>query len=174
MAQVKERWTPAKGFSLSLRAFVPFTVGWLKCFVISRTDHQVPELDQWQRGACGCATGRSATPAHPAAASDRVGETLRRGLGGGRGGIRTHGSLATTPDFESGAFNHSATLPTVDVEHRAFTATFPCPPSCPCFLARRTRYLQGEPDTRTESWKREEHLLKDKHRCSVTNAPRLL
>ena len=31
--------------------------------------------------------------------------------GGGRGGIRTHGSLATTPDFESGAFNHSATLP---------------------------------------------------------------
>jgi hypothetical protein len=32
---------------------------------------------------------------------------------GGRGGIRTHGSLATTPDFESGAFNHSATLPTV-------------------------------------------------------------
>ena len=30
---------------------------------------------------------------------------------GGRGGIRTHGSLATTSDFESGAFNHSATLP---------------------------------------------------------------
>ena len=31
---------------------------------------------------------------------------------GGRGGIRTHGSLATTSDFESDAFNHSATLPT--------------------------------------------------------------
>src|SRR2546426_12280918 len=30
---------------------------------------------------------------------------------GGRGGIRTHGSVAATPDFESGAFNHSATLP---------------------------------------------------------------
>ena len=30
---------------------------------------------------------------------------------GGRGGIRTHGRLAPTPDFESGAFNHSATLP---------------------------------------------------------------
>ena len=30
---------------------------------------------------------------------------------GGRGGIRTPDSLATTPDFESGAFNHSATLP---------------------------------------------------------------
>jgi hypothetical protein len=32
---------------------------------------------------------------------------------GGRGGIRTHGSLATTSDFESDAFNHSATLPAV-------------------------------------------------------------
>ncbi len=31
--------------------------------------------------------------------------------GGGRGGIRTHGRVAPTPDFESGAFNHSATLP---------------------------------------------------------------
>jgi hypothetical protein len=30
---------------------------------------------------------------------------------GGRGGIRTHGRIAPTPDFESGAFNHSATLP---------------------------------------------------------------
>ena len=30
---------------------------------------------------------------------------------GGRGGIRTHGTVARTPDFESGAFNHSATLP---------------------------------------------------------------
>ena len=31
---------------------------------------------------------------------------------GGRGGIRTPGSLTTTSDFESDAFNHSATLPT--------------------------------------------------------------
>jgi hypothetical protein len=30
---------------------------------------------------------------------------------GGRGGIRTHGSIAATPDFESGTFDHSATLP---------------------------------------------------------------
>jgi hypothetical protein len=34
-------------------------------------------------------------------------------IGGGRGGIRTHGSLATTLDFESRAFNHSATLPSI-------------------------------------------------------------
>ena len=32
---------------------------------------------------------------------------------GGRGGIRTHGRIAPTPDFESGAFNHSATLPVI-------------------------------------------------------------
>src|SRR5262252_1151402 len=29
----------------------------------------------------------------------------------GRGGIRTHGTVTRTPDFESGTFNHSATLP---------------------------------------------------------------
>ena len=32
---------------------------------------------------------------------------------GGRGGIRTPDTVARTPDFESGAFNHSATLPTI-------------------------------------------------------------
>src|SRR5258706_16130684 len=32
-------------------------------------------------------------------------------MGGGRGGIRTPGTVTRTPDFESGAFNHSATLP---------------------------------------------------------------
>ncbi len=32
---------------------------------------------------------------------------------GGRGGIRTHVRIAPKPDFESGAFNHSATLPHV-------------------------------------------------------------
>jgi hypothetical protein len=31
---------------------------------------------------------------------------------GGEGGIRTHGRLAPTPDFESGTFDHSATSPT--------------------------------------------------------------
>ena len=31
---------------------------------------------------------------------------------GGRGGIRTHGTVTRTSDFESDAFNHSATLPT--------------------------------------------------------------
>lgn len=34
---------------------------------------------------------------------------------GGRGGIRTHGTLAGTPVFKTGALNHSATLPTVAV-----------------------------------------------------------
>jgi hypothetical protein len=32
---------------------------------------------------------------------------------GGRGGIRTHGTLAGTPVFKTGALNHSATLPSL-------------------------------------------------------------
>ncbi len=32
-------------------------------------------------------------------------------FGGGEGGIRTHGTIASTPDFESGTFDHSATSP---------------------------------------------------------------
>ena len=32
-------------------------------------------------------------------------------MGGGRGGIRTPGWVAPSPDFESGTLNHSATLP---------------------------------------------------------------
>ncbi len=30
---------------------------------------------------------------------------------GGEGGIRTLGTIASTPDFESGTFDHSATSP---------------------------------------------------------------
>ena len=33
---------------------------------------------------------------------------------GGRGGIRTHGALAGTPVFKTGALNHSATLPALE------------------------------------------------------------
>jgi hypothetical protein len=36
---------------------------------------------------------------------------LRQYHTGGRGGIRTHGTLAGTPVFKTGALNHSATLP---------------------------------------------------------------
>src|SRR5271169_3169169 len=39
---------------------------------------------------------------------------LREEENGGRGGIRTHGTVARTSDFESGAFNHSATLPSLE------------------------------------------------------------
>ena len=37
----------------------------------------------------------------------------------GRGGIRTHGPIARSPDFESGTFNHSATLPSDRVEENS-------------------------------------------------------
>src|SRR5690606_28720137 len=39
---------------------------------------------------------------------------------GGEGGIRTHGTLASTPHFECGTFNHSATSPR---DHRAISPT---------------------------------------------------
>ena len=35
---------------------------------------------------------------------------------GGRGGIRTHGTLAGTPVFKTGALNHSATLPAQELQ----------------------------------------------------------
>lgn len=35
--------------------------------------------------------------------------------GGGRSGIRTHGTLAGTPVFKTGALNHSATLPSSEL-----------------------------------------------------------
>jgi hypothetical protein len=35
-------------------------------------------------------------------------------LRGGEGGIRTHGTVARTPHFECGAFDHSATSPHLD------------------------------------------------------------
>jgi hypothetical protein len=41
-------------------------------------------------------------------------ETVRNSLGG-EGGIRTHGDVATTPDFESGTFDHSATSPAFNI-----------------------------------------------------------
>ena len=39
-------------------------------------------------------------------------QLLLRLLRGGEGEIRTHGNLAATLDFESSAFDHSATSPT--------------------------------------------------------------
>jgi hypothetical protein len=41
-------------------------------------------------------------------------KSLNHWHSGGRGGIRTHGTLAGTPVFKTGALNHSATLPAVE------------------------------------------------------------
>jgi hypothetical protein len=43
---------------------------------------------------------------------------IRRVIGG-RGGIRTHGTLAGTPVFKTGALNHSATLPSLELNDLA-------------------------------------------------------
>ena len=40
-----------------------------------------------------------------------VPSVARRAKDGGEGGIRTLGTLAGTPDFESGTIDHSATSP---------------------------------------------------------------
>ena len=45
------------------------------------------------------------------AASARYSSFSHTGKHGGEGGIRTHGTLAGTPDFESGTIDHSATSP---------------------------------------------------------------
>ena len=55
------------------------------------------------------------------------------GVGGGGGGIRTHGTLSRTPVFKTGAFDHSATPPTgtsypehFDSETLVIGAGLPC------------------------------------------------
>jgi hypothetical protein len=50
---------------------------------------------------------------------------------GGRGGIRTHGTLAGTPVFKTGALNHSATLPIQEFQSLS-----------PAY--RRTQWKRGE------------------------------
>ena len=52
---------------------------------------------------------RRGTPAHRRPGGVRLSDEASRA--GGGGGIRTHGSLTTSPDFKSGAFNHSTTPP---------------------------------------------------------------
>ena len=42
---------------------------------------------------------------------------------GGEGGIRTHGSVNATPDFESGTFDHSATSPGVSTNSGAHSTS---------------------------------------------------
>src|SRR5678816_3487172 len=39
-------------------------------------------------------------------------------VSGGERGIRTHGTLAGTPDFESGTFGHSVSSPSATLIHR--------------------------------------------------------
>ena len=62
-------------------------------------------------------------------------------LAGGRERIRTSGGVAPTPDFESGAFNHSATLPSVELRIISHGWTFEasCFRTAPFLTAR---YLQ--------------------------------
>ena len=67
--------------------------------------------------ACGCpnslrANSSNRVDSHPASPSEKRNAPGGASLvSGGEGGIRTHGWLSPTPDFESGTFDHSATSP---------------------------------------------------------------
>ena len=65
---------------------------------------------------------------------------------GGEGGIRTPGTLAGSPDFESGAIDHSATSPSRRAKSRALWAkrkrkVFPVRSSCPSRPDGRPRII---------------------------------
>ena len=85
---------------------------------------------------------------------------------GGRGGIRTHGSLATTSDFESDALDHSATLPTVD-----FISLFKHLRPPVFHRTPRHSIMQSLRDQPPNTRKHEEHLSKDGKWRSFPKAP---
>ena len=68
--------------------------------------HGSRRIDMAQQGEARAATARTS-------ADDNFRRSSVRSVQppGGRGGIRTHGTVARTPVFKTGALNHSATLP---------------------------------------------------------------
>jgi len=52
----RSRGVSMRTLLLQLRRYV---VGWLNYFGISQAYREIPELDQWLGGVCGCATGNS-------------------------------------------------------------------------------------------------------------------
>src|SRR5690606_27202628 len=63
---------------------------------------------------------------------------------GGEGGIRTHGTLARTPDFESGPFDHSGTS-TACHPSPPLSLSILVPPEPVSQLQRKTRRSSGGP-----------------------------
>src|ERR1700730_16188925 len=82
-----------------------------------------PGARSWPPMGCACGKDRRTGDEREVANLPR--ETVATQLilldFGGRGGIRTHGTLAGTPVFKTGALNHSATLPSL--EHQSLSAT---------------------------------------------------
>ena len=104
------------------------------CFNITSWRSRNDVVCHRQRGCSLAATNTTKTANQQRQGPDRVGVVVPRWLKsglyvrlcaaskisknindindfGGRGGIRTHGTLAGTPVFKTGALNHSATLP---------------------------------------------------------------
>ena len=63
-----------------------------------------------------------------AGANEKKATGGRFSYSGGKGGIRTHGTENRTPDFESGAFDHSATFPGTSPKGTSFGAHFTSKP----------------------------------------------
>jgi hypothetical protein len=86
----------------------------------SRNDKRANHSEQYKAGLMpekATLTSRDAASSHDARQPER-----------GWGGIRTHGSLATTPVFKTGAFNHSATHPIREITgFRRFLVHRVCP-----------------------------------------------
>jgi len=92
---------------------------------------------------------------------------------GGRGGIRTHERVTPSPDFESGAFNHSATLPLVYLQAFADVSLFAIFALYPAFVSRNFCFVEATPDTPQNTRKRDGHLSKDGAWRSFPNVPNL-
>ena len=92
--------------------FAPFNTLWQLFLPGRRIPHWAKELIMSLSGQAMAISvillaGRTGLPN-----SSNTPSSLKGNLqNGGEGGIRTHGTVAGTPDFESGTFGHSATSP---------------------------------------------------------------
>ena len=69
------------------------------------------ERDPEVKSALGAALRKLVTTAVAAVLGMSAALGPKPATAGGEGGIRTHGTVTGTPDFESGTFDHSATSP---------------------------------------------------------------
>ena len=67
-------------------------------------------------------------------------------VGGGRGGIRTHGELAPSPVFKTGSLNHSDTLPSARIGRVSH------PMTCGAGVSRGRKFWEAKLAERRAAW----------------------